>query len=309
MSGRVGVLGLGNMGSVIAQRLLDGDNEVWVHNRSAARAEQLLESGAQWADDGESLAEAVDLLITMVADDAALEAVTINDRGVLRHPHPDLVYADMSTVSPNASRAVAEAAAAVGVPYLRAPVTGSTVLAASGTLGVLASGPPSALEAFEPVFACIAKRVFYLGPAEEARVMKLAINTMVGSTMLGLSESLAFGLQCGLDWESMLEVFAESAVGSPLVRYKAETLIKRDFGAVFTTSMMAKDLELALQLGRSHGAVMPTTALSHELLRATCGMGWADKDFSSTVLLYEQLAETAHRTEPPERHNEGAVNA
>jgi 3-hydroxyisobutyrate dehydrogenase-like beta-hydroxyacid dehydrogenase len=293
MGARVGVLGLGSMGAVLARRLLEADVEVRVHNRSAERAASLLGAGAGWAADADDLADTVDLLITMVADDDALLAVTTGAGGLLRRPHPGLVYADLSTVSPATSAVVAEAAAAVGVSYLRSPVSGSTVLAASGALSVLASGSRVAFDAFTPVFDVLARRTFFLGSGEEARVMKLALNTLVGLTVVGLSEALVFGERCGLEWGAMLEVFADSAVSSPLVKYKATTLLERDFEAAFTTAMMTKDLDLALSVGRRHGAVMPTTALTSELLRATGGSGWADHDFSASVLLFEQLSGTA----------------
>lgn len=280
------------MGSVIARRLLETGHDVTVHNRSPERATPLLDLGARWAADAGELASEVDLLLTMVADDAALEAVTTGSAGVLTSARPGLTYADLSTVSPAASQRVAEAAQTVGVPYLRAPVSGSTVLAASGELSVLASGPAPALEAFDPVLSSIAQRVFYLGAEDEARVMKLAVNTLVATTVVGLSEALAFGERSGLAWDSMLEVFAESVVGSPLVKYKTASLAARDFEAAFTTSMMAKDLAVALELGHARGATMPTTALSNEILRMTAGLGWGDSDFSAAVLMYQHLAGT-----------------
>lgn len=289
---QIGVLGLGNMGSIMAGRLLSAGFDVWVHNRTADRANSLLDAGAHWADSGDAMADQVDLLITMVADDSALLAVTGGDGGVLQRPHTGLVFADMSTVSPSASAAVAQMADAAGTPYLRAPVTGSTTLAEAGLLGILASGPEAALDAFEEPFGAIGKRVFYLGSGDEARVMKLALNTVVAQTVVGLSEALALGERCGLDWQAMLDVFSDSAVASPLVQYKSNSLAKRDFEAAFTTSMMAKDLDVALQVGRGAGAVMPTTALSHELLRAACGLGWGQQDFSAAVLMFEQLAGT-----------------
>src|SRR5262249_52210467 len=156
---------------------------------------------------------------------------------------------DMSTVSGEASAEVAAAAAAADVAYLRAPVTGSTTLAATGDLGILVSGPPESLQKFGDVFDVLGRRVFHLGPGEEARVMKLALNMLVAGTVVGLSEALVLGERAGLDWRSMLEVFTDSAVGSPLLRYKAASLSTRDFTPAFTTAMMAKDLDLALDLG------------------------------------------------------------
>lgn len=287
---RIGVLGLGNMGSTMAGRLLSAGFDVWVTNRTPERAKSLLDAGAQWADSADGLADQVELLITMVADDQALHAVTTGDNGILLRPRPGLTFADMSTVSPSASSAVASAAQEVGVPYLRAPVTGSTALAEAGLLGIIASGPETARVAFDEAFSAIGKRVFYLGTGDEARVMKLALNTLVAQTVIGLSEALVLGKQSGLAWQTMLDVFSDSAVASPLVQYKANTLARRDFDAAFTTSMMAKDLNVAMQVGREVGAVMPTTALAHELLRAACGMGWSDQDFTSAVLMFEHLS-------------------
>lgn len=287
---RIGVLGLGNMGSLMAGRLVAAGFETWVTNRTPERAKGLLDQGAHWADSADTLADQVELLITMVADDAALTEVATGADGILTRPRTGLVYADMSTVSPAASAVVARAAEAVGVDYLRAPVTGSTTLAESGALGILASGPQAAVDTFDPAFAVIGKRVFYLGAGEEARIMKLALNTLVAQTVVGLSEALVLGERGGLDWQAMLDVFADSAVASPLVQYKAASLAKRNFDAAFTTAMMTKDLDVALQVGRDVGAVMPTTSLSHELLRAACGLGWADQDFSTAVLMFEQLA-------------------
>lgn len=287
---RIGVLGLGNMGSIIAARLLSAGFEVWVNNRTAERAKGLLDAGAQWAASGDALADQVDLLITMVADDSALREVTTGAGGVLTRSHPGLCYADMSTVSPAASAQVAKAADAIDVLYVRAPVSGSTVLAEAGALGIMASGPPRAREAFAEAFAVIGKRVFQLGDGEQARVMKLALNTLVAQTVIGLSEALVLGARCGLDWQTMLDVFGDSAVASPLVQYKAATLAERNFEAAFTTSMMAKDLDVAIELGREAGAVMPTTALSQQLLQAVCGLGWGEQDFSAAVLMYELLA-------------------
>lgn len=287
---RIGVLGLGNMGSIMAGRLLSAGFQLWVNNRTPERAKVLLDAGAQWAESGQALADRVELLITMVAGDAALLDVTIGDGGILRQAHPGLIYADMSTVTPDASQVVAQAADAAGVSYLRAPVSGSTALAEAGALGILTSGPDDARIAFDQPFAAIGKRVFYLGSGEEARVMKLALNTLVAQTVVGLSEALVLGERSGLDWQTMLDIFSDSAVASPLVQYKATSLATRDFEAAFTTSMMIKDLDAALELGRRVGAVMPTTALSDELLRAACGLGWSDQDFSTAVLMFEQLA-------------------
>lgn len=290
MSRRVGVLGLGTMGRAIARRLLDAGFEVWVHNRTPERAEDLLSAGAEWAPHGDALADQVDLLITMVADDDALRRVAYGVDGVLQNEHVGLVYADLSTVSPEASADVAAVAADKGVSYVRAPVMGSTVLASSGQLGILASGPAEGIDAFDQVFTVIGRRVFRLGGAEEARVMKLAVNTMIAQTTLSMSEALELGRRSGLGRQQMLDVLGDSPIASPFVKYKAASLADRDFTAAFSTAMVGKDLRLALDAGRRNGAVLPMTALAHQLFHAVSAMGWDANDLSAALLMYEKLS-------------------
>ena len=287
---KVGMVGLGRMGSVMARRLVDDGWQLWVHNRTPERAAPILERGATWAPDPRTLASEVDVALTMVADDHALCSVVLGETGLFEGAHPGLIYVDMSTVSVTASKTVADAASAAGIEYLRAPVTGSTRLAESGALGLLVSGPERALEEVRDLFAVLGKTVFYLGREDQARVMKLALNLLVAHTVAGLGEALAFGACSGLSWNDMLDVFCDSAVASPLVQYKAPGLKARDFTAAFSTEMMAKDLDIALSQARAAGASMPLTALSRELLQAAEAFGWGNDDFSSVALLFEQLS-------------------
>lgn len=290
MSSRVGVVGLGKMGSAMAGRLLDAGYDVWLHNRSANKAEPLRARGAQWADSAKALAGHVDLVISTVADDDALTGVALGPNGILSGPSKELTYADMSTVSVSASATVAAAAAERSVTYLRAPVTGSTVLADSGSLGILISGDERAVEQFRPVFSVLGKSLFYLGAAEEARVMKLALNMVLASTIVGLTEGLVLGECYGLDRKSMLAVFGESAVGSPLIRYKTAPLTDEDFTPAFSTEMLMKDLDLAIGLGRSAGLPTPAAGLNRDLLQATAGLGFGAHDFAAVITLFETLS-------------------
>jgi 3-hydroxyisobutyrate dehydrogenase-like beta-hydroxyacid dehydrogenase len=286
----VGVVGLGGMGSILAQRLIDGGHRVLVTNRTPSRAEALIQNGAHWADTPAQLAADSDVVLSMVANDEALGAVALGVEGVLAGAHDGLVFADLSTVSLEASAAVAVAAVEAGVEYLRAPVTGSTALARDGQLRVMCSGSRAAKQACAAPFATFSVRVFDMGSADEARVMKLAINSLLATSMAGMSEALVFGAKAGLDWQAMLDVFSDSAVASPLVKYKSATLSDRNFDPAFTTSLLAKDVQLMVAAARQHGAVTPLSASAEQLLLATAGLGWGDADFSAITLLYERLA-------------------
>ena len=290
MARRVGFIGLGRMGSAMAGRLLEAGLELHVYNRSAERCRPLVESGARQAPTPAALAEQVELVISMVADGPALLEVALGPDGLLLNAPAGLIFADMSTVAPGESARVAEACEHHGVAYLRAPVTGSTALAAAGTLGILASGPRGPYEEALEVFRILGQNQFYLGSGEEARVMKLALNMLVHATMAAWSESLVLGEKAGLDWRQMFEVFANSAMGSPFVKYKAGPLAERDFGATFTASLVCKDLDLMLEAARELGVATPITALNRQLYQAVVGNGWGELDTAATILLAERAA-------------------
>lgn len=290
MSPRIGLVGLGRMGSAMAGRLLGAGYDVWLTNRSRQRADALLRDGAQWADTPRELAERVELAISTVADDAALADVALGSNGVLAADRTDVTYVDMSTVSVAASQQVAAAAAERSITYLRAPVTGSTALAEAGSLGILISGDKDAVEEVRPVLSVLGEPIFHLGEAEEARVMKLALNMVLASTIVGLTEALMLGECNGLDRQEMLDIFAGSAVGSPLIRYKSATLTNGDYSPAFSTAMLMKDLDLATSLGRDVALPTPATGLNRDLMQATAGLGLGEHDFASVLVLYETLS-------------------
>lgn len=290
MTTRVGLVGLGRMGSAMAGRLLDAGYDLWLHNRSREKADALLRGGAHWAGTAADLAERVDLVISTVADDDALTEITLGSDGILAASHPGLTYADMSTVSVATSERVAAAATERSVRYLRAPVTGSTVLAESGSLGILISGDESAVEEFRPVLSVLGNSIFHLGDLEEARVMKLALNMVLASTIVGLTEALVLGECYGLDRKDMLGVFTDSAVGSPLIRYKSGTLANEDYAPAFSTAMLMKDLDLATSLGRAAGLPTPAAGLNRDLMQAAAGLGYGELDFASVIMLFETLS-------------------
>lgn len=289
---RVGVAGLGSMGAAIAQRLMDSGFDVWVTNRTPARAEPLLAAGAHWAASPGELASRVPVVITMVSDDTALEEVMTGEHGVLTGAPPQLVCADMSTVSPDASTRVARACAEAGVGYLRAPVSGGPSLAAAGQLGTLVSGPPDLRSRLQGLLDALSSSVFYLGEDEEARVMKLALNMLIGTTAVGLGEALVMGERWGLDRQSMLDVFTGSAIASPFLKYKAPLLARRDFPPAFSTKLLAKDLDLAVHLARRAGSEVGVTDRAREVVEEAIAAGLGDADAVSVVVFLEQIART-----------------
>jgi 3-hydroxyisobutyrate dehydrogenase-like beta-hydroxyacid dehydrogenase len=278
------------MGDPIARRLMGAGHTVTVFNRTASRADALVELGAARAASPGEIWASADTCITMVSDDAAFRAVMLEDSGLLHDGAPDRAVVDMSTVSVTASRDISEAASAAGIAYLRAPVSGNPSVVEAGNLTIIISGDREAFDRLEPALRDVGPHVFYLGPGEEARVMKLALNLMIAATAEAMAEALVLGEANGLDRATMLEVMGTSAVGSPFVKYKTAGLVADDYTATFTAAMMHKDLTLALDAGRAVGVPLPATTLVRGLLEDCMATGMGDDD---VMALLPRLAREA----------------
>jgi 3-hydroxyisobutyrate dehydrogenase-like beta-hydroxyacid dehydrogenase len=189
----------------------------------------------------------------------------------------------MSTVSPVASRKVAEAAEQAGVAYLRAPVSGNPSVVEAGNLGIMVSGDEEAFRRTEELLRDVGPNVFYVGPGEEARVMKLALNLMIAGNAQLIAEALVLGEGHGLDRARMLEVMGASAAGSPFVKYKSDALVRDDYTATFTGHAMWKDLTMALAAAHEVQAPLPVTAAIHQLVEGCLGSGWGELDLMALV--------------------------
>jgi 3-hydroxyisobutyrate dehydrogenase len=210
--------------------------------------------------------------------------VTLGENGVLAGAHTGMVFIDMSTISPGESLRVAEAMGAAGVGFLRAPVTGTTPDAQAGTLGVLASGQREHFDAVLPVLGAMSATQRYVGAAEEARVPKLAINTMLATILAALAEAIVLGEKHGLDIGTVLDVIAESPVGAPVVKYRSAGIANRSFVPGGTPGLLMKDLILALGAAHAAGVTMPVTAVTCQLLQQMQGIGLGDRDVGGLVL-------------------------
>ncbi len=287
---RIGWIGLGKMGLPMARRILRAGYSLTAYNRTAEKARPLSELGGRILASPADVAAVSTVIFSMVADDAALEAVTLGPRGVFQTVAAGSTLIDMSTVSPGVSARVAEKAREKGVAYLRAPVSGSTQFAESGRLTIFASGPREAFEARTSLLQELGQKLYHVGPQEEARVLKLLINMMVGTTAVMVAEALTLGEKSGLDWTQMVEIVQQSAVGSPLIGYKAKSLTEKSFPPAFTVAQIAKDCDLALGVSRETNVPLPVTALIRQLYGGMLATGRGPSDFFSVLFLLEEMA-------------------
>jgi 3-hydroxyisobutyrate dehydrogenase-like beta-hydroxyacid dehydrogenase len=282
----IGWIGVGKMGNPMATRLVEAGHRLTICDPVAEHRASLVARGAHVAGTPGELAARCGLIFSTIPDDVALQQVIYggDERGsVLSQISAGAVLVEMSTVSPELSRRVAEDLARRGVRYLRCPVSGSTALARTGSLTALASGDAAAWEEVAPLLDLLAARKFHLGPGEEARYMKLVLNTLVGATSAILGEALALGMTGGLSDAQMMEVIAESAVTSPLLRYKQEMVARRDFSPAFSVAQMMKDFTLITETGRAQQVPMFVTGLILQQYTAAANVGFAEQDFFALV--------------------------
>jgi 3-hydroxyisobutyrate dehydrogenase-like beta-hydroxyacid dehydrogenase len=289
MGERVAVLGLGLMGREIARRLERAGHELVVWNRSPGPEAEFTERGAQLAGTPADAAADAPIRITMLADGGAVEAVAAGEAGIFS-AGPGGTLIDMSTIDLETSRRLADAASRAGVAYVRAPVSGNPSVVAAGNLTILLSGPPEAIDDVRPVLSAIGPNLWDLGEGEEARVMKLALNLVLGGTSELLAEAVVLAEASGLPRHRLLEVMESSAIGSPFVSYKREAIVARDYTPTFSIANLRKDLHLILEQGRAEGVPLPVTE-AVERLAAECereGMG--DRDLLALIPRLEREA-------------------
>jgi 3-hydroxyisobutyrate dehydrogenase-like beta-hydroxyacid dehydrogenase len=290
-SGRsVGFIGLGGMGGAMAGNLLDAGWTVHGWNRTASRCDPFAERGMVVASTPREAAAAAETVMVSLYDDQALLDTVEGDDGIAAGCGPKTVVVEASTVAARTSSRAASAVEKRGATFLRAPVSGNTVVAAAGNLAFLCSGDRAAFERCSDLFDVLGKSTRWLGEGEEARYAKLALNLVIGGTTQLLAEALGLAEAAGIERRSMLELMQESAVGSPFVAYKTEPLVADDYSPTFTVDGMRKDLRLLFEAADEAGGVpLPAAALTDQLLAACQGLGWGAEDFAVLVRLVQQL--------------------
>lgn len=275
----IGWIGVGKMGGPMSRRLVETQRRVTALDPDAANREASRTAGLAVAESVVELAGGVGTVVSTIPNDAALRALAFGPDGLAARLTPGSLWIEMSTVSPAVSAEVAAELARREIAYLRAPVSGSTAMAAAGTLSVMASGPRTAFDAAEPILAAVSTKRFYVGEAEQARYLKLVINTLVGATASLMAESLALGRKGGLDTAVMLDVIGQSAVASPLIGYKRDTILKGSYDPAFTVEQMIKDFDLITDTARHDHTPMFAAALIRQQYEEALARGDGQKDF------------------------------
>ncbi|HYX67237.1 MAG TPA: NAD(P)-dependent oxidoreductase [Burkholderiales bacterium] len=282
---KLGFVGVGKMGQPMAGHLLNAGHSVAACDLSPALVQAIVARGASAAATPADAARGAEIVFSSLPDDASLRKVAA---GVLSGAGPGTVFVDTSTVSPTVSAEVARDFAAKRVPYLRVAVSGNNKMAEQAALTVIASGEKVAYEKCRPLLALFGPSQYYVGEAEQARALKLAINLMVYATVAGLGESLAIGKRNGLDWAQMIDVMAASAIGSPLLKAKSGALKSHDFSATFNCLQARKDLTLINGAAAESGVPAPVAAIAARLIEDCIAGGSAEEDYAAMIKSVER---------------------
>jgi 3-hydroxyisobutyrate dehydrogenase-like beta-hydroxyacid dehydrogenase len=283
----LGFVGLGVMGGNMVARLLEKGHTVTGYNRTRAKAQWLIDRGMKLADSPRAVSAAADFTFSMVTNAAAINSITEGPDGLLAGLSAGKVLIDMSTVSPNVSRTLAEKVRAKGADMIDSPVSGSVITLQEGKLSVMVGGRRETFEKAKPVLQDVGPKVTYVGGNGLALAMKIATNLSLAVQMLAFCEGVLLAEKSGISRETAVDVLTHSAIASPMVQYRGPFVLKMPDEAWFDVNMMQKDILLAMEMGRHLDVPLPTTAVTNEFLTAARGMGLVKQDFA---VMFEVLA-------------------
>ena len=288
---RVAVVGTGRMGSAMARAIARGGDELLLYNRTPDRARALAdELGARLARSPAEAATA-EVCITMLADGAAVHAVWGGDDGLVANAGDGSVLVDMSTVAPETLQPYADRARARGAGLLDAPVSGSTQLAESGALTIMAGGEAADLERARPVLDRLARTVYHVGPLGSGSAMKLAVNAVIFALNNAVSEAIVMAERAGIDRALAYEIIANSAAGAPFVGYKRQSFVEPEDAPIgFSLDLATKDLELITAFADRLGVPVAQATANATLIGEAAASVGADRDFSQVATHLRALA-------------------
>jgi 3-hydroxyisobutyrate dehydrogenase-like beta-hydroxyacid dehydrogenase len=298
---RLGFIGIGNMGSRIARRLLEHGYQLMAYNRKREAAEGLVKYGATVADSVATLASEADVILSCLANDDAVKSVYTDPQGVFAYVRRGSAIIDMSTVLPATSRDLYDLSREAGVKCLDSPISGSTPLAEKGTLTLFCGGDEELFQAAQAIFSSVASQYFYLGDSGSGTAMKLVANTLLGVGMQAIAESVAFGQKEGLDRHRLLDVLSHTAVIAPAHLGKLSRADLEDYSPQFPIRLMNKDFRLILETAAAAGVPMPATAAAFQMNVAEFSES-NEEDFSAVIKLMEGLARLEASDALPNQH-------
>lgn len=294
---RIGFIGTGIMGRPMAWRLQAAGHQMFIVRHRSAPPRELLDAGAVLEGSAMAVAEASDVIFTMVPDTAAVEDALFRDRGLAAGLSPGKVVVDMSSISPSATEVFAGRIRKLGCEYLDAPVSGGDIGAREGTLSIMVGGSPEAFERVKPLFEVLGRTVTLVGGSGAGQLCKVANQMIVGINIAAVSEALVMTSKAGLDPAGVREALLGGFASSRILEVHGQRMINRAFEPGGRIELHQKDLNLALAEAGQLEVAVPMTSICRDLMNACAAQGGAGWDHSALVRAYELLADHELATE------------
>jgi 3-hydroxyisobutyrate dehydrogenase-like beta-hydroxyacid dehydrogenase len=295
---KVGFIGLGNMGSRMARRLLDHGYHLEVYDRDPAKAEAIAAKGGVVAKNILELAHSVDVLLSCLTNDEAVQSVYAGVEGFFAGARAGTVVLEMSTIPPESSRELHKLGAKSGIEVMDVAISGSTPAAENGILTLLAGGNRELFRAAKPIFELLAKQYFLLGGPGSGTAMKLVVNTLLGVGMQAIAEAVVLGEKAGLDRKQLLDVLSQTAVIAPAHVGKLAKIAIHDYTPQFPLRLMNKDFTLILRAAAQARIPMPATEAAFHVNSEELA-GGEEEDFSAVLRRMEEGAGIADDRSAP----------
>lgn len=289
---KLGFIGLGNMGSRIAKRLLDHGYQLSVYDLDVAKAQAIAAQGGIVAKNILELAGTADVLLSCLTNDEAVRSVFTGSEGIFAGARQGTIVLEMSTISPETSRELHQLGARGGIEVMDVAISGSTPAAEEGSLVLLVGGNRELFRAAKPIFQAIAKQFHLLGGSGSGTAMKLVVNTLLGVGMQAIAEAVVLGEKAGLDRERLLEVLSKTAVIAPAHVGKLARVATNDYSPQFPLRLMNKDFQLILQAAAQEHVPMPVTEAAFRVNADELAHS-EEEDFSAVLRRMEELADNA----------------
>lgn len=279
----VAFIGMGTMGAAMALNILKAGHPVTVHNRSRDREEPVARAGARRAASPKEAAREAQIVIICVSDTPDVEAVVLGENGIIQGAKAGTIVVDMSTISPAATRRMADQLAEKGIRMLDAPVSGGSEGAQKGTLTIMVGGEAEAVTQAMPVLSAMGKSITHVGPCGAGQLTKAINQVIISGVYLAVAEGMALGLKAGVDMEKVVQALAGGAAGSWVLNYRAANMIKNEYPLGFRVRLHRKDLAIAMETARELGVFLPATALVEQIENGLIATGFGDEDVSAVA--------------------------
>lgn len=277
---RIAFVGMGTMGAPMALNLLKAGHKVTAHNRTRNKEEAVAAAGARRAASPAEAAEGAEVVITCVSDTPDAEEIMLGETGVIHGAAPGTIVVDMSTISPSATRRIAEKLGEKGIRMLDAPVSGGSEGAQKGTLSIMVGGKEADLIKVQPVLEAMGKTITHVGPIGAGQLTKAINQIVVAGTYWGVAEGIAIGLKAGLDMQKVVQAVGGGAAGSWAMINRSGNMIKNSYPLGFKVSLHRKDLDIALEVARELGVTVPVAAYVEQVETGLIARGHGDEDIS-----------------------------